>query len=161
MIGVGRHLDRELAAGRKRRGPPGEHARMIGHPLQAGVGEHQVVPVARRAAGRGVGAPCADVAELEPHAGAGVRHGVGEHRRRVVDADHVIDPEPFGGLRGQRTVAAPEVDGAGDRSVGRDQADQVPERLRPLGGELAVLRRVPVSSGLNRCHTCILLVSNL
>ena len=130
---------------------------MIGHPLQAGVGEHEVV----RGLVRDVAAPRADVAVLEPHAGTGGGRSVGEHRRRVVDADHLADPEPLGGQRRQLARAAPEIDGPADRSIGGDQRDQVPERLRPLGRELAVLRRIPVGRCCHRCHTCIVLVSNL
>ena len=141
MIGVRRHLHGELAAGRQRRGPPREHRADDPAPIAGwrwrGRGRRSLVGRVSH-----VHAPMSPSSNRTP--ATGVRRGVGEHRRRVVDADHVGDREPLGGLRRQLAGAAAEVDGAAERSVGRDQADEIPERLRPLGGELPVLRGIPV-----------------
>jgi hypothetical protein len=75
-----------------------------------------------------------------------------EHRRRVVDPDHLVDSELRGGERGQLPRPAAEVDGSLDRP-GLDQSDKVVERLGALGGESSILLRVPISHDLY-C-TCI------
>jgi hypothetical protein len=50
MIGVGRHLHRQLAAGGERRGETAEQLVVAGYPLDGGVREDQVV-FARRLEG--------------------------------------------------------------------------------------------------------------
>ena len=71
--------------------------------------------------------------------------GCVQHRRRRVDAEHRPDAEPLGERRRQLAGPAAEVDGPADRPR-LDQADEVPERLGPLGRELAVLRPGPSAS---------------
>ena len=125
MIGVGRHLDRELPARRQRRGPPGEHA---------ADGRAPTAGWRWRAPGRGrrrdVHAPMSPSSNRTPARACG--RGVGEHRRRVVDADHRQRPRAARRPAAVSSpVAAPEVDGAGERSVGRDQPDAGPRTAAP------------------------------
>ena len=139
VIGVGGHLHGELSAGRQRRPPAGEHLGMIGHPLQAGVGDDQVVVTAAR--------PLAEVAAGEAQSVVAAPDRLPrrvEHRIRRVDADHLLDAEAIGDLGGELAGSAAEVD-APPEPAGRllDQGDQVPERLRPLFGEAPVLDGIP------------------
>ena len=48
MVVVGRHLHGELALGSECGDPSFEHRTMVGHPLQRGVGEDEVVVGIRR-----------------------------------------------------------------------------------------------------------------
>jgi hypothetical protein len=146
LLRVGRHLDGELAAGRERRRPSAEHRGMIGHPLQAGVGEHDVVDGRSR--------PFGDVTGLEAQAGACVRCGGSQHRRRGVDADHVGGAEVLGSRCRELTAATSEVDHAGDGLVVLQQGDEIVKRLRAFAGEAVVLGRVPIDHNLY-C-TCII-----
>lgn len=68
-----------------------------------------------------------------------------EHRRGVVDAEHVVDPESFGRQRSEFTRAAAEIDSTPDRADIQlvQQVQQVMERLRPLARESPVLLWVP------------------
>jgi len=77
--------------------------------------------------------------------------GVGQHRRRVVDARHLGDGQALGQLGRQRAGAAAEIDGAVDRGARRpdprlaDEVGKIPERLGPLSREPFVLLRLPVT----------------
>ena len=105
VVGIGGHLHGELPAGRQRSPPAAEHLGMIRHPLQAGVGDDQVVVTAAR--------PLAEVAagEAQPVVTAADRlPGRVEHRIRGIDADHLLDAEAIGDLGGELTDSAAEVD---------------------------------------------------
>ena len=148
MVGVGRHLHRELTARTKSARPPTEDALVVADPLQRRVREHHV--------GRpGARAELTDVAGLEAKPAGRVGGGSGQHRRRVVDPDRRrrarLGVQPGGQIAG----AASEVDDppAGHRS---NEIEQVEERLGALGGELPVLRRIPPVGGGHLSHTCIL-----
>ena len=91
---------------------------MVGHPLQAGRGEHEVHIAIR--------CPFGDVAVLELHAVRRVLGRLVEHRLRVVDADHLADAELFGSERSQLPWSTSEV----DRSL-----DWLPARSEPVGRE--------------------------
>ena len=148
VVGVGRDLHRELATGPQRRPPPRDHTDVVGHPLQRGVADDQVVVAAP--------GPRRDVAALEPDMRPGVGRGLLEHVRRRVDAGHRADLPSRHELGGQRPRAAAEVDGSGDRTV-LDETGEVPERLRPLGGELVVLAGIPRvrhTSTIQVCARC-------
>ena len=112
---------------------------MVGNPLQAGRREHEV-ELGRRL-------PARQVAVLESHVIRRVLDGLVEHRLRVVDADHLVDPELVGGQRRQLARSAAEVDTTLD-GTGLDQRQQVVKRLGSLGGESAILLRVPVRHDL-------------
>ena len=109
--------------------PAGDHADVVGHPLQAGVGEHEVVVAVRR--------PGRQVAVLEAQPRPGVLRGGGQHRRRRVDADHVADVEPLGERGGQLTRC---------RSRGRRRAGS--------GDPARSARRGPRTAGPARRRTC-------
>jgi len=143
---VGRHLHRDLAAGRQRRDPLAKHRCVIGNPLQAGAGEHQIDIAGRR--------PAADVALVELHAGIGVFVRGCQHRRRVVEPEHSLDVERTSRKSGQLTGAAAEIDRRADRPR-PDQREQIVERLGTLGSELAVLLGVPVSHRHDLYSTCM------
>ena len=81
VVVVGRHLDGELTGLRQRGGQTPEERLVIGNPLQRGVGEDEVeVSLARKRA---------DVSLLEPETVAREGRALGQHRRRVVDADRL------------------------------------------------------------------------
>ncbi len=74
VVGVGRHLDGQLSAGAKCIHPKPEDRRMIGHPLQRRVGEHEVVV--------GVARPRGDVAGQESNPIGFALRCFGKHRSR-------------------------------------------------------------------------------
>ena len=135
MVGVRRDLDGQLPT-RCQRPPPARHdADMVRNPLQAGVGEHEVVVAVR--------CPGCEIALLEAETWSGPLRRLRQHVRGRVDADHVGDLELARRTCRQLTGAAAEVDGPPDRSIALDETDEVPERLGALCGELAVLRGIP------------------
>jgi hypothetical protein len=133
VVVVGRHLHGQLAALVQEADQPAEQPRVVGQPVQGGVGEDDV-PAALVEGG--------DVALLEPQAAAGQGRGPLEHRRRAVQAERLGGPHASVELGRQLAAAAAQVDhpAAGGRP---DQRQQVVEGCRPLGPEPLVLLRVP------------------
>ena len=84
---------------------------MVRHPVQAGVGEHEVVVAAAR--------PLAEVAAGEAQAGrrAADARRRAEHRGGRVDADHLLDAQAVGDPGGQLPGPAAEVDGPTEPAV--------------------------------------------
>ena len=80
--------------------------------------------------------------------------GLVEHRRRVVDADHLGDVELLGGQRGQLPRPAPEIDGTLDRR----RARSAPADRGTAWARSSANRRY--CSGFQSGMTCIVLVSN-
>jgi hypothetical protein len=138
VVVVHRHLHRELAAVGEGAGQAREQLRVVGQPLQGGVGEDHVV-----GGGRGEGG---DVGALEAQAGRRKGGAVGEHGLGAVDAGGVgVGQAIMQGAR-QLAGAAAEIDDAQVRAR-FDQRDQVQERLPPLAAEAVVLGRVPGAGG--------------
>ena len=144
---VRRYLHGELATRFQRVGPACEHRLVVGHPLQAGVREHDVVV--------GVRCPAGQVAELEAAARVAARSAA----RSSIAGDESMPsvstaPEPIdGGRRSARRRHIRDRRLVVDCRSGSSEADQLPERRRPLGVELAVLLRVPVAHDTD--STCI------
>ena len=140
---VGRHLHRQLPTGGERLGPAAQHGLVVGHPLQARVGQDEVPATMRFAGGR----PGGEVAvrEADVHLRRELQlPGALEHGGRRIDADERVGPEESRRLHTQRAVATSEIDHPVDR--GRvDEADQVPERLRPFRRESSVLVGIPIA----------------
>ena len=91
--------------------------------------------------------------EFESEVIAYMGPGLVEHRRRVVDADHLANIETVDGVRGQLAGAASEIDPTTYRG-GTNQVEQVVERLCSLGGEALVLIGIP-DIGHDLYGTCI------
>ena len=101
-VGIRWHLYRELPAWAQRRSPPPNHSRMIRYPLQRRVRKHKIVIAIAR--------PLADVAMYKRDIACAVLRCLGQHRRRVVDALHLSNPELRHSQTRQLTGAASEVD---------------------------------------------------
>lgn len=161
MIVVGRHLEGELAPGSQLFGQAGEQTRVVGHPVQGGVGEDDVDGPGRF--------PVLQVAPLEAHApghgrvearigqrGPGsLQHGVG-----VVHPDRLGRAQLAVQLDGQRPRTAAQVDGRTPRD-GRQTGQQVVEGTAALGGEALVLLGVPHRRRHGAKHTTSIQVARL
>ena len=122
----------------QRGGEPGQERLVIGNPVQRGVGEDEVeVSVAGKVA---------DISRLEPEPVARERRALGQHRRRVVDADRLPRRKPLVQLPRQLAGAAAEIDHAhaGSRL---HQIEQIEEGPRPLVAKPPVLLGIPVGRG--------------
>ena len=72
VVGIGGDLNGQLTSGAQPRGQLVQQSRMIGNPLQAGIGEDDVEAA--------VGVEAADIAQLEPQTVPGKGKGPGQHR---------------------------------------------------------------------------------
>ena len=135
VIVVGGDLHGELTGLRQCGGEPGQERLVVGDPVQRGVGEDEVVVSLARER--------ADVSLLEAETVAREGRALGQHRRRVVDADRLPRREPPVQLPRQLAGAAAEIDDAHSRPR-LHQIEQIEEGLRPLVAEPPVLLRIPV-----------------
>ena len=135
VIVVGGHLDGELTSLRQRGGQTPEERLVVGDPLQRGVGEDEVVVSLARER--------ADVSLLERQTVAREGRALGQHRRRVVDADRLSRRKPPVQLPRQLAGAAAEIDHAHVRPR-LHQIEQIEEGPRPLVAKPLVLLRIPV-----------------
>ena len=138
MVVVGWHLHGQLPVCRQRGGQTPQQRRVIGRPVERGVGEDEIVFV--------IAGERADVAGREAQAVARVGRGLRQHRRRVVDAERLPRSEMAVERPRQLAGAAPEIDDAHPRPW-LHQRHQIEEGLRPLVAKAAVLLGVPVGRG--------------
>ena len=136
---VSRHLQREPGTGRQRAEPSRQQLRVLGHPLQHRVADHDV--------GVGLGRPVDDVDLLRVDAAL---PGGGHHVRGGVErGDPGLGP-PIAQQRGQVPGTAAEVDHApwraGPDPGSPDAGEQVVERARPVVVEVEVERRFPAGA---------------
>ncbi len=118
---------------------------MVGHPVQRGVGEHDVVAA--------VGLPqCGDITGAELQARDLELVCLCEHRVGAVDPDGLARLEPPVRSGGQLTRAAAEIDDPWRRCAGLHELEEIEERLGSLGAEAVVLGRIPGVRGSHvRC----------
>ncbi len=134
VVGIGRDLNGKLTSGAQARGQLTHQSRMIGNPVQAGVGENNVEAA--------LGAEAADIAQLEPQTVPGKGMGLGQHRLRRIDPDRCsslgVRVEPGSQLSG----AAPQIDHVATWNR-LDHREEIDERLGTFGGEFRVLVGIP------------------
>src|SRR5450759_2915998 len=107
---------------------------MVWHPLHRCIGEHQVIRVRLL--------PGADVTDFESDLLGRVFSRRGDHRDGTVNPEHGTRTNGFAECSRQATVAATEINHLGGINW-LQKADQIPERLLPLGRKLVVLVRIP------------------
>ena len=135
MIVVGGDLHGELTGLRQCGGEPGQERLVVGDPVQRGVGEDEVVVSLTRER--------ADVSRLEPQTVAREGRALGQHRRRVVDADRLSRRKPPVQLPRQLAGTAAEIDHAHSWPW-LHEIEQIEEGPRPLVAKPPVLLRIPV-----------------
>ena len=109
---------------------------MVGDPVKCGVGEDEiVVSLARERT---------NVSVIEPQTVTREGSALGQHRRRVVDADRLPCRKPPVQLPRQFTSTAAKIDDTHSWTW-LHQIEQIEERLRPLVTEPPVLLWIPVS----------------
>ena len=138
VVGVRRHLHRQLAAGPERRPPPGQHRVVVGHPVQRGVGEDDV-------GGAGL---------VPRRRGRRARSAASSTDRRLVEhrrgASRCRASTPRRAARGRRAVSRPSPhprSTTAGRSTGSSSASRSWNGWSRSACEAVVLRRVPAVAG--------------
>ena len=143
VVEIGRDLDGELASRAQPGGEASEQFTVVGHPLQAGVGEDDVEGRLWREVG--------DVPVFKRQTVTRERTRFCQHRLRGVDPERCgrlgVLVQPGGEFPG----AAAEIHHLAPRN-GIDHGEEVEERFGAFGGELCVLTGIPVVGRLVGLH---------
>jgi hypothetical protein len=138
MIMVGGNLYRQLPPLAQGGCQAAQQRRVIGHPLQGGVGEDEIVISLSR--------ECINISRHETESITSEGRRLGQHCRRAIEAQRLPRVEMDMQLPRQLARATPQIDHPHPRPR-LHQGHEIEEGLRSLTAKPAVLLRIPICRG--------------